>query len=72
LAALSFTFGRWPKTSASIALIPGFLIPVGVFLGYRNGDIEIELVIFDWIVFFWVIVSATTFLVGPKERGGDA
>lgn len=71
LVVLSFTFGRWPKTSASLALVPGFLIPVGVYLGYRSGDMEIQLVIFDWIVFFWVIVSATNFLVRPQEGRGD-
>ena len=72
LVALSFTFHRWPRATAGIALVPGILIPLFVLIGYWNGDIEIELVIFDWIIFLWLIVSAVGVLARQATERGDA
>jgi len=63
LFVLSYTFARWPRSSALLALVSGILIPVGPLLGHLNGTMEIELLIFDWIVFSWLIVSAIRALI---------
>ena len=58
LVVLSFTCNRWPRASAIASIILSVLVPVMVLLGYLNGSVELALVIFDWIVFIWIIISA--------------
>lgn len=59
LLILSFTFDRWPRTSAALALVPGFFIPVSVLIGFLGGMAPLALLIFDMIIFSWIVVSAT-------------
>ena len=58
LLLLSFSYSRWPKSSAAISLVPGFLIPVLVLSGYLRGNVEPALVVFDWILFAWIVWNA--------------
>lgn len=62
LLVLSVAFRKWPKASAAASLLPGFLIPVAVLLGYLNGTAPMWLLIFDWAIFSWVVVSAVNTL----------
>lgn len=58
LLLLSFSYSRWPRTSAAISLVPGLLIPVLVLIGYLRGNVELALVVFDWILFGWIVWNA--------------
>jgi len=70
LLLLSFSYARWPRFSASISLVPALLIPVLVLIGYLRGNVELALVVFDWILFGWIVLNATRELV-RKDTAGD-
>jgi len=70
LVVLSFTYSRWPRISASVSLVPGFLIPVLVLIGYLRGNVELALVVFDWILFGWIVWRAVREL-RRSETVGD-
>ena len=57
LLVLSFTYHKWPKLSAALSLIPGVFIPLLVLLGFLNGSAPAWLLVFDWAIFGWVVVS---------------
>ncbi|MFK7865480.1 MAG: hypothetical protein AB8B95_14790 [Pseudohongiellaceae bacterium] len=71
LLALSVAFKKWAKASAALSLLPGFLIPGAVLLGFLNGTAPVWLLIFDWIIFGWVVVSAIKTLVA-KDTAHDS
>ena len=58
LIVLSLTHSRWPRASAAGSLIIAVSVPVAVLLGYMNGGVELALVIFDWTIFLWILLSA--------------
>jgi hypothetical protein len=58
LILLTFTYSRWPRASAGGSLIIAVLVPILVLLGYLNGGVELAVVVFDWVIFLWVILSA--------------
>ena len=63
LLALSFAHRRWPRLSAGVAVLIALTVPVMVLRAYLNGNVELALVVFDWVIFGWVVLSAaTTFL----------
>lgn len=62
LLALSFTFEKWPRTSAAMSLLPGLLVPILVLIGYLNDTAPTWLLLFDWMIFSWVVASAINVL----------
>jgi len=70
LLLLSFSYARWPRFSASMSLVPGLLVPVLVFTGYLRGNVELALVVFDWILFGWIVWNAAHELI-RREPAGD-
>jgi len=72
LLFLSFSYSRWPRISAAISLVPGLLIPVLVLMGYLRGNIELALVVFDWVLFGWIVWSAINELRREGPVAADA
>jgi len=70
LLLLSFSHARWPRFSASVSLLPALLIPALVLIGYLRGNVELALVVFDWILFGWIAWSAAHELI-RREPAGD-
>ena len=68
LLLLSFSYARWPRISASISLVPGLLIPLLVLVGYLRGNVGLALVVFDWILFGWIVWNA----INELRRGEAA
>jgi hypothetical protein len=67
LLILSCTYSKWPRITAALALVSGIVTPALVFIGYRDGNVEIELVIVDCIVFAWITICAMVSLVRPES-----
>lgn len=71
LIALSLTFQKWPRISTGIALLPGILIPALVLFGYLNGTAPLWLLIFDWMIFGWVVLSSLKLLLHRETDDED-
>ncbi len=67
LLVLSFLFSKWPRTSAGLALLPGVLIPVSVLLGYLSGTVPLWLLVFDWVIFGWLVLSVLKLFLFKRQ-----
>jgi hypothetical protein len=67
LILLSFSYHRWPRVSAGLALVPALVIPLLVLVGYLQDRVEAALVVFDWILFGWIGWAAVSELRRPRR-----
>jgi len=58
LVVLSMLAWRWPRPVAFVCIVVSIYIPIGAFRAYRRGDLVWLVLLYDALVFGWVLWNA--------------
>ena len=68
LVVLSIMYGYWPRVSAAVAGLLSVLVPVSVLLGYLQGAAPLGLLLFDTVLFVYVLVCSLLVFRGTAQQ----